>query len=215
MAEQLNSMMSMFGMTPPGSSDQPGQMPDMSQLLAQMMGGAPGGAGFGGQNLLGDLDDPAGLGGVGGGGLPPGFPNLPLDGMPSFPGMPGMPGLGVPAGKTWVERVFPLVHFLGTLLLLAFTVIWWEPSLWSRRNPLSLGGWSDRWAALAGHGKRWELKSFSGSVVEVLVSDSGQREAQADDEPVFWAFITFELILQTTRFFVLRVSSKPIGVLSS
>lgn len=156
----------------------PEGMPDMSRLFAQMMGGAPPGSGPQGgmPNLLGmgDLDDPAGLGGT-----PPlnaaGMPNFPdMSAFANMPGMQGMPGMGMgaPQGKGWVEKLYPLVHFIAILLLLAFATVWWEPTIRAAR-------WADvvddkstlgRWARLAGRvGGRQVVASGVLGNVEVLV----------------------------------------------
>lgn len=188
----------------------PEGMPDMSRLFAQMMGGAPPGSGPQGgmPNLLGmgDLDDPAGLGGT-----PPlnaaGMPNFPdMSAFANMPGMQGMPGMGMgaPQGKGWVEKLYPLVHFIATLLLLAFATVWWEPTIRAAR-------WADvvddkstlgRWARLAGRvGGRQVVASGVLGNVEVL--------------PIFWAFTTLQLILQTTRFFILKSPPAPHSLIST
>jgi hypothetical protein len=148
MADQLNAMMSMFG----GGAGGQGGPPDMSQLLAQMMGGQqPGPAG---DRLLGDLDDPAGLN------TPPNFPDLasmmggggaggggPFGGMGM--GMPGM-GMGGSAKKSWIVRIFPLIHALAMVLLVGFTIIWWEPRIGKGRFGLVDRSWAERFGDLRG-----------------------------------------------------------------
>lgn len=145
MTEQLNAMMSMFGGGPGGAGAE-GQ-PDMSQLFAQMMAGAgPGAGGMPADRLLGDLDDPAGLGGP-----PPGFPDMSalgqMGGMGG--GMPGFPGMVAPR-RSWIERVFPLIHALAMVLLVGFTVIWWEPRVGAGRSGYIGRGWAERWGDLRG-----------------------------------------------------------------
>ena len=154
-------------------------MPDMSQLLAQMMGmPPPTGAG----NLLGDMDDPAGLGGA-----RPGMPGMPgMDGMDGGglpPGMAemfnnlqsgaGLPGFGAVKPQTKSERWFPLVHAISMILLGLFCVIWWEPSLRGARFVGRVDGWwARRWGGLIG--QRGWLGSVTEELiggVEVLVSD--------------------------------------------
>lgn len=166
MAEQLSAMFG--GANPFGGAGGEGGMPEMSRLLAQMMGGMDPTAGAGGQNLLGDLDDPAGLGGQpgpnvnpfaglgglgglggmgDGGGLPPN-----LFGEGGFPGFPGMPGLGGAAQKTKVAKYFPIAHVVAMGLLAVFSVTWWEPALRATRwgHLLDSGGIAGRWYGLAG-----------------------------------------------------------------
>lgn len=203
MAEQLQAMMSMLG-GGGGPAGVDGQ-PDMSQFFAQMMGQAPGSTPA--SNLLGDVDDPAGLGGA-----PPFPPDMSgFPGLGAMGGMPGMPGMGMPApsaGKKWVERVFPVVHLLAMLALMAFAVVWWEPSLRSTRAFGQVdAGWGSRWGRLAGRkGTIGDLKSGLLGTVEVLVSGVFQRCALAlIIQPLFYAFTTLELILQTTRFMIFKV----------
>ncbi|OCF41563.1 hypothetical protein I317_04575 [Kwoniella heveanensis CBS 569] len=196
MSAQLEAMMSMFGggggLGGPGGpgGEGAGEMPDFSRLMAQMMGVSPDGMGTGGpgQNLLGDVDDPAGLGGVPPnlfGGLGAGGANSPFP----FPSMPGM-GIGPAPVKSKAAKWFPLVHFISIVLLSLFSVLWWEPTL-RAKSPLSGidQGWSGRWA---GHlGDKWVRLSG----IEAI--------------PVFWAFTTLELILQTTRFMIFKSPPPP------
>jgi hypothetical protein len=213
MQEQLAAMFGGVGGGAPGGD---GQMPDFQKMMAQMMGmgGEPG------QNLLGDLDDPAGLGGapnpfanpdllsaLGGAGGPPG-----AGGLPGFLGMPGMGGMGMGGGKTRIDKYFPVVHFASVIVLALFTVIWWEPTLRSARFS-GLGGMDKtlaRWAGLAGgRGVVRVIKQEVLGGIEILASSESVDLCIADDQPVFWAFATLELILQTTRFMILKVSCVP------
>ena len=154
--------MSMFGGPGAGAgAGGEGGVPDMSQLLAQMMGGAGGpGQGMAGDRLLGDLDDPAGLpnqpsfpdlasmmGGGGAGGGRSLFGGMPEMGMPGM-GM-GM-GMGGPVKRSWIVRIFPLIHALAMILLVGFTIIWWEPRIGSRRYGLVERSWADRFGDFRG-----------------------------------------------------------------
>lgn len=173
MADQLQKMMAMMGGGGMGAGGAEGGMPDMSNLLAQMMGGG----GAGGPNLLGGIDDPSasGLGSnpfdpSGAGGMA-GFPDL---SQFANMGMGGMGGMGMPQkGKTWVERSFPLIHAVGMLMLLAFVIGWWEPSIRLARWAGSVDGTGTigRWARLAGRKGGWR-GATSGLLgdVESLVS---------------------------------------------
>ncbi|WWD21991.1 hypothetical protein CI109_106479 [Kwoniella shandongensis] len=204
MSAQLEAMMSMFGGAPgaPGAGGE--GLPDMSRLLAQMMGGDPssfGGApGGGASNLLGDVDDPAGLGGI-----PPNLFGPPGAGggdMPAFPSFPGMPGFGGAASKprSKAEKYFPLVHFISIILLSIFAVAWWEPALFKVSPTSLLSTWPRRWAGLSGRrDSAWRLKGFG--EVEIL--------------PLFWAFTTLELILQTTRFTIFKSPPPPHSLLAT
>jgi hypothetical protein len=156
MAEQLNAMMSMFGGAggPGGAPGAGGEgMPDMSALLAQMMGGAGAeGPGMPADRLLGDLDDPAGFS------PPPGFPDLSAMGMGGgmggmgggFPGMMGGGGRAGNAKKSWIVKLFPLIHALAMVLLVGFTIIWWEPRVSSLRSGVMDRSWADRFGDLRG-----------------------------------------------------------------
>ena len=148
----------------------------MSQLLAQMMGGAGGTGGMPADRLLGDMDDPAGI--PSGAGGPQGFPDLAsmmgsaggLGGAGGFPGMPGM--MGAPTKKSWIVRIFPLVHALALVLLVGFTIIWWEPKIGSRRYGLVERSWAERFGDFRG-GKRFGDDFRIGALtrgVEVVVS---------------------------------------------
>ncbi|WVR04354.1 hypothetical protein IAU60_001355 [Kwoniella sp. DSM 27419] len=200
MSAQLEAMMSMFGGAggPAGGAGGAGTgaegMPDFSRLMAQMMGDPSLAGGAPGQNLLGDMDDPAGLGGMGPGGIPPnlfGGGGVGAEGqMPfAFPGM-------APPRQSKVEKYFPLVHFVAVVLLAMFTLVWWEPAI-RATAPLSGvdRGFISRWGTYIGS-KRFRL-----SGVEPV--------------PVFWAFTTVELLLQTTRFMIFKSPPKPHGLLQT
>ncbi|WWC59120.1 uncharacterized protein I303_101668 [Kwoniella dejecticola CBS 10117] len=214
MSAQLEAMMSMFGGGPPGDAGTglgpDGEMPDMGRLLSQMMGmgAGAGGAGMGdSQRLLGDLDDPAGLGGMGGmggmGGLPsnlfggPGSgdagPGAGVGDMPfSFPGFGG-----TPQRKSKSEKYFPIVHFISIILLSIFTIVWWEPKIKASTSLINAieGDWSTRWSGLNGRA----FAKFGN--VEVV--------------PIFWAWTTLELILQTSRFMIFKSPPPPHSLISN
>lgn len=173
MQEQLAAMFGSLG-GGPGVPGAEGGMPDFQKMMAQMMGmEAPP------QNLLGDLDDPAGLGGTpnplggnmfGQGGMPD------LSSMLGSGGMPGMGmgmGMGGPRGKTKVDKWFPVVHFASIVVLALFSVVWWEPTLRSTRGGVlgGVGGTLSRWAGLAGgRGVVRVIKQEVLGGIEVLVS---------------------------------------------
>ena len=175
MQEQLAAMFGGAGGMPGLGMGAGGDAPDIQQLLSSMFGGMPPG-GQPGQNLLGDLDDPAGLGSG------PANPfaalgNMPgmegLGGMPPMGGMGGMPGFGGPVKRGKVEKYFPLVHFLSIVVLAVFAVVWWEPSLratrYGRLNALDLS-WADRWSGLAaGRGTLRVIKNDVLGGIELLV----------------------------------------------
>ncbi|WVQ76692.1 hypothetical protein IAR50_006366 [Cryptococcus sp. DSM 104548] len=189
MARQMEAMMSMFGA--PGNAGG-GEMPDMSKLLSQMMGDPSLAGGPAGQNLLGDMDDPAGLGAFGNaGGVPP---NLfgGADGASPFP----FPGMQQQQGKSKVAKYFPLVHLVATLFLALFAVLWWEPALRSASAyQEEATTWSERWSGFSGR----RVKGLG--EVEVL--------------PLFLAFVTVELILQSSRLLIFRSPPAPHALLQN
>ncbi len=144
-------------------------MPDMQRLMAQMMGVDPGG-----QNLLGDLDDPAGLGS---GGPPMNTFNFSGAGAANG-GFPHFPGTGMATQKkSGVERYFPLIHAVSVLVLLVFVVGWWEPRLRSARwaGRALEQGWAGRWAGWGGRKGLWRgVKDESVGGVEGLVRSPPQ-----------------------------------------
>ena len=168
MSSQLEAMMSMFG----GPAGGEGGMPDMQRLMAQMMGADSSGVGAG-LNLLGDLDDSAGL---------DGRPMPPLN----FPGaMNGLSGLPTIQKKSRVERYFPLIHALSVVALLVFVVGWWEPTLRSARWPTKTTsqGLTGRWAGLARRNGVWKgVQDELAGEVEVLVRLAGDNSAMAESD---------------------------------
>jgi hypothetical protein len=220
MAEQLNRMMSMFGGggAPGGGAGGEGGMPDMSQLLAQMMGGGPGDAPMPADRLLGDMDDPAGFN------PPPGFPDMSSMGMGmggmggGFPGMGGM-GMGGAghAKKSWIVKLFPLIHALAMVLLVGFTIIWWEPRVSSMRTGVMDRSWADRFGDLRGvkrFGDDFRITALTRGVGVVVSASPFHFGHAADLKPFFWAFTTLELIIQTTRFFLLKVRRSTFRAIS-
>ncbi|WVN88798.1 uncharacterized protein L203_104011 [Cryptococcus depauperatus CBS 7841] len=188
MAKQLEAMMSMFG-SPNTQAGPGGEMPDIGRLLADMMSDSsletkPA---INGQETLGNLDDPAGFGGMGPEGIPPQFPGGAGDLPFRFTDLNAR--IQKRESKSKVEKYFPLMHFIAMVALAVFTVVWWEPAL-EDAAPLRQGtSWSERWNGFAGR----RIKGLG--QVEVL--------------PVFWAFLTVELILQTTRLMVLKSPPEP------
>ncbi|OWZ71966.1 hypothetical protein AYX14_02642 [Cryptococcus neoformans] len=198
MARQLEAMMSMFGAPGAQSSAGGAEMPDMSKLLAQMMGdpSLASGPNAQGQGMIGDVDDPAGLGGMGPGGILSNLSDLfggAGAGGPSFPGF-GDAGVGQKQGKGKIEKYFPVAHFISVILLAIFAVAWWEPTLRMTAAFRTENVWADRWAGFAGR-----VKGLG--EVEVL--------------PIFWAFVTVELILQTSRLMIFKSPPAPHSLLQN
>ena len=161
MSAQVEAMMSMFG---GGTGAGTGGMPDIQRLMAQMMGADPSGTG---QNLLGDLDDPAGLGNFGNGQPPKNPFDFPGAAFPSFSGLPTKK-------KSRVERYFPLIHAVFVIILLVFVVAWWEPRLRSAKwtDRVLEQAWTERWALLAGRRGMWRAmkQDLSGGVQALVCS---------------------------------------------
>jgi len=83
-----------------------------SQMLAQMQaGGGPGG----GQNPF------AAMGGMGGGLGQPGANNPFAGQQPPVSPFPPQP-------KTFLDKIFPLIHLVAMVGLAVYAVVWWEPS---------------------------------------------------------------------------------------
>ncbi|GAA5968143.1 hypothetical protein JCM21900_001091 [Sporobolomyces salmonicolor] len=167
-----------------------------SQMLAQMTAQASGGGGAaaaaapggGGASLFGG----AGLGAAAGGANP--FLQPPVSPFP-------------PAPKSFLDRIFPLVHLVAMVGLAAYAVVWLEPN--RRLGLYRWGGgqggieWA-AWGALAARKPR-EL----GSVGEAVVGGS------LAEVPLLWLFVSVELVLQTTRVFLVRNRPSPPSILSS
>ncbi|TXT10846.1 hypothetical protein VHUM_02351 [Vanrija humicola] len=160
MRQQIDAMMAMLGANGPAGP--------AGAAFGGLPAGGPGGGGAPDMaNFMAAL-----MGGAGGGGFP---------GLPGAPGA-GMPGMaGPPAPPTRAQRLFPTIHFVATLALVAFIAGWWEPSLAVVRHgaAATLGGWAHRWAGLAGR------VPFGAKLVESI--------------PVFYAFVTLQLLLLATR----------------
>ncbi|WOO82955.1 uncharacterized protein LOC62_04G006435 [Vanrija pseudolonga] len=206
MRQQIENMMAMLGANGPAGPagaafgglgpDQAGAAPpDMANFMAALMGGGgfpggpggPGGLGADGPGLIGDgSDTPTNPFASAAGGDPFGGQNpfAALGGANPFAGLPGM--AGPPAPPTRAQRLFPTVHFVAVLALVVFIAGWWEPSLASVRHGAvaTLGGWAHRWAGLAGR------VAFGAKLVESI--------------PVFYAFVTLQLILLATRVTIIQ-----------
>lgn len=98
----------------------PGQGGDLfSQMMAQMAaGGGPGGPGgpggaAGGENPFAAM--------MGGGGSNPFAPQQGGAGVPPVSPFPPQP-------KTFLDKIFPLVHLVAMVGLAVYAVVWWEPS---------------------------------------------------------------------------------------
>ncbi|KAM0752195.1 hypothetical protein T439DRAFT_324265 [Meredithblackwellia eburnea MCA 4105] len=164
----------------------------MAQMMQQMMAGMAGGGGPGGPGAGGPF-------GVGAQGSQPQPPTSP------FPAQP----------KSLLDKLFPLVHLLSMFLLAAYAVISLEPA-----NKVGLYGWMgvgkkvdwNAWAALIRKRPTSLAPGKSGLVQEAVGQLSGIGLAQV---PLLWLFVSVELVLQTTRLFLVRNRPAPPGILNS
>ncbi|TKA53674.1 hypothetical protein B0A53_03716 [Rhodotorula sp. CCFEE 5036] len=144
----------------------------------------------------------AGMGGAGGGAGGPGGiaggqhqQQQPAANSPFAPAPP----------KTLLDRFFPLVHITSMVALAIYVVFVYEPA---RR--MATYGWAggsegvdwSAWSALLTHKPR-DL---------ALGADAFRGLASV---PLLWMFVTVELILQTTRLFLVRNRPAPPGILNS
>ncbi|GAA5969434.1 hypothetical protein JCM11641_008116 [Rhodosporidiobolus odoratus] len=112
-----------------------------------------------------------------------------------------------PQPKTVLDRVFPLIHILAMVGLALYAVFILEPA---RR--IASYGWTGTeqgidWAAWGALLHR--RQTVNGAVAEAI----GFR--QLAEVPLLWMFVSVELVLQTTRLFLVRSRATPPGLLSS
>ncbi|GAA5989490.1 hypothetical protein JCM5350_005936 [Sporobolomyces pararoseus] len=161
-----------------------------SQMMAQMAAGGPqGGAG---QNPF------AAFGGGGGG----------VGGTASNPfaqQSAQTPVASPPQPKTFLDKVFPLIHLLAMVGLAVYSVVWWEPSkrfgLYGQSELQGID-WS-AWGALA------STRPKNSGIVGQLVG------GQLAEIPLLWMFVSVELVLQTSRIFLLRNRAPTPSMLNS
>ncbi|KAL7416801.1 hypothetical protein BDY24DRAFT_378294 [Mrakia frigida] len=174
-----------FGFPPGAGPDDP-----FAAMMAAMQAGGGGGgdpfAAFGGGG-----GNPFAGGPGGGGGFPPGMESMFAGGPPGAGGAPMM-DQQYSNKKTLSDKLFTIAHFLGVLALVGFVVGWWEPRVLERKN-----------ATMA---ERGELEYWKGG-------GWGQKDFGVE-LPVFWAFVTLSLILQTTRLLLFRSRPPPSSLLS-
>lgn len=168
-------------------TDSPGPTPDLNDIFAQMLGGAGGqGGGAAANPLLAQM-----MAGAQGQGQP----------QPQQP----------PRPKTWFERLLPLVHLIAMIALAVYAVFIVEP-----RNrlfsgiPSSEGQVSWRaWADLLGENRRGKmLQVLPSSLGEVVRSSDAYvllAGSNSDAQPLFYLFVTVELVLQSAHIFMTRV----------
>ncbi|KAF9261917.1 hypothetical protein L218DRAFT_960874 [Marasmius fiardii PR-910] len=185
------------------------------QLLRALMGGGFGGPNPGGQSAIGGApgapqlppslaDNPLAamlLGAVGAQGGNGGMPPFPPPGMNlgKAPAMNGGAGTEVKTKKqSKFQKLMPLVHLVAIWALLAYFVLVREPETqMSLRGETASWSWSTtdwtgvwrRWAELAYRSPYATVESIAGKGWTVSVL------------PFFWAFMTLQIALHSTRIF--------------
>ncbi|GAA5834022.1 hypothetical protein JCM3766R1_002496 [Sporobolomyces carnicolor] len=191
-AKGLQQQLAAFG----GGGGAPGAEGDLfSQMMAQMaQGGQPGAGLGGGENPF------AAFAGGGGLGAAPGSNPFAQAGGPQAPVSPFPP-----QPKTLLDKVFPLIHLVAMVGLAVYAVVWWEPS-----KRFGLYGASETqgidwaaWGALA------STRPKNAGVVGQVVG------MQLAEIPLLWMFVSIELVLQTSRIFLLRNRASAPGILNS
>ncbi|KAM0790618.1 hypothetical protein ACM66B_004481 [Microbotryomycetes sp. NB124-2] len=117
-----------------------------------------------------------------------------------------------PRPKTFLDKVFPLVHFVSMVLLAWYSVAYLEPA-----KKIGIMGWTDsvgqvdwrNWGALA---SQRPAADVAGQAVGKGAEAVGLGLAQV---PLLWMFVSVELVLQTTRLFLVRNQPEPPGILNS
>ena len=138
-------------------------------------------------------------------------PDDPLLALLSSMGMQGGMGQGAkvapqsrtePKPKTAIQKLLPLLHVIAVWALLAFFIFWREPEAFQARNSVvvSSGNIWNRWAKLA---SGTAAQSTWG--IEIVVSLRPVATAKTVlltcIQPFFWAFVSLELALSSTRIF--------------
>ncbi|GAA5952131.1 hypothetical protein JCM3765_005205 [Sporobolomyces pararoseus] len=169
-----------------GAAPQGGDL--FSQMMAQMAAG-----GAGGQNPF------AAFGEAGAGGANSAASNPFAQQQTQSPPPPPQP-------KTFLDKVFPLIHLLAMVGLAIYSVIWWEPS-----KRFGLYGSSEfagiDWSAWGALASKRQPKD-TGIVGQVLGT-------QLAEIPLLWMFVSVELVLQTSRIFLLRNRAPTPSMLNS
>ncbi|GAA6003854.1 hypothetical protein JCM10207_006437 [Rhodosporidiobolus poonsookiae] len=109
--------------------------------------------------------------------------------------------------KTLLDRVFPLVHLLAMVGLAVYAIVFLEPA-----KRVSAYGWTG-----TEHGIDW---SAWGALLSQKPSEYGVASQvvgfhQLAEVPLLWMFVSVELVLQTTRLFLVRNRPAPPGLLNS
>ncbi|KAK4056969.1 hypothetical protein OIO90_001869 [Microbotryomycetes sp. JL221] len=190
---------SFVGFGQSGSTADAGSPEDMlNQLMAQLTGNA--------SSTNGAQQNP--FMGTNGGSAPNPFASMMnAQGQPQPPMSPFPP-----QPKTLLDRVFPLIHFMTMIGLAWYSVAYLEPA-----NKIGVLGWTDRvgrvdwknWGSLASQRPAGDV---AGHVVTKGASAIGAGLAQV---PLLWIFVSVELVLQTTRMFLVRNQPEPPGIINS
>lgn len=108
--------------------------------------------------------------------------------------------------KSLLDKLFPVVHLLSMVALAVYAIGWLEPARkFGLYGWMGVGGkidWS-AWGALS----RRRPGALDSAATELGV---GLAEV-----PLIWLFVSVELILQTTRLFLVRNTAAPPGLLTS
>ncbi|SCV71646.1 BQ2448_3234 [Microbotryum intermedium] len=192
----------MFGGAGAAVGGAPGADP-FAQMMAQMMGGAAPGMGGdpnatgpspfgpGGANMFANLMN-AQSGGAGG-------------------GAPGQPGVSAfpPTPKTWLDRVFPLIHLVSMIALSVYAIVYVEPAKkFGQYGWMGIGSKID-WAGWARLGATKPVQGRIAGQVDQLAG------VGLSVVPLLWMFVSVELVLQTSRLFLLRNRAPAPSMLNS
>ncbi|SCZ89022.1 BZ3500_MvSof-1268-A1-R1_Chr1-1g00899 [Microbotryum saponariae] len=191
----------MFG--GPGAAPGAGAADPFAQMMAQIMGGAapgitvdpnataPSPFGPGGANMFANLLN-AQPGAAGGG-------------IPAQPGVAAFP----PTPKTWLDRVFPLIHLVSMIALSVYAIVYVEPAKkFGQYGWMGIGSKID-WAAWARLGATKPVQGRIAGQVDQLAG------VGLSVVPLLWMFVSVELVLQTSRLFLLRNRAPAPSMLNS
>ncbi|BGP34080.1 hypothetical protein JCM10296v2_005895 [Rhodotorula toruloides] len=149
------------------------------------------------QMMAGAGGPQAGAGGAGAGPAAGANPFMQGPPMSPFP----------PAPKTFLDRIFPAIHLLAMVGLATYVVVVYEPA-----KRLAEYGWTGARDGIdwASWGALISRKPREAGVVADAIGLNGLAEV-----PLLWMFVSIELVLQTTRLFLLRNRPAPPGIINS
>ncbi|GAA6063661.1 hypothetical protein JCM10212_001660 [Sporobolomyces blumeae] len=170
-----------------------------------LMGGPP--TGMDGGDMFAQMMAQMMGGGAGGDG-----PNAtsPLAGGGGPRPAPGSTAFAPPAPKTLLDKLLPLIHLLSMIGLSVYAIVYMEPT---RRIQNVYGAAA---ASTADAGIDWSAWGALASRRPVANGVVGQAVGlQLASVPLLWMFVTVELVLQTTRAFLVRNRPPPPGLLTT